>query len=91
MISSQKVKEGKLIKVEVEFDGTVRRIKITGDFFLHPEDILEQIENSMVGMEKEVSEKEIASKIRDITEAYKAQMIGFSEESLAQVIKEALR
>ncbi len=90
MISGKKVKEGKLIKVEVEFDGTIRRIKITGDFFLHPEDILEQIEKSMIGMDKEVSEEAIASKIRDITESHQAQMIGFSEESLAQVIKEAL-
>ncbi len=90
MISSQKVKEGKIIKVEVEFDGTIRRIKITGDFFLHPEDIMEQIENSLLGIDKEVSEEAIASKIRDITEAHQAQMIGFSEGSLAQVIKEAL-
>ncbi len=91
MISGQKVKEGKIIKVEVEFDGTIRRIKITGDFFLHPEDILEHIEKSMLGMDKEVSEETIASRIRDITEAHHAQMIGFSEESLAHVIKEALR
>lgn len=91
MISSQKVKEGKLIKVEVEADEVIKRIKITGDFFLHPEYVMEEIEESMLGLGKETSEEVIASKIHDVTEAHDAQMIGFSEESLACVIKEALK
>ncbi len=89
--ASCKVKEGKLVKVEVEYDKVITRIKITGDFFLHPEDILEKIENGMLGAKKDASMGAIASKIQRITDAHGAQMIGLSPESLALVIKEALK
>ncbi len=89
--ASRKVKEGKLVKVEVEYDNVITKIKITGDFFLHPEDALERIEKSMLGTRKDESMEAIASKIQQITEAHGAQMIGLSPESLALVIKEALK
>ena len=91
MIARQKVREGKLVKVEVEYDEVIRDIRITGDFFLHPEDVLEKIEKSMLGMEKDTSAEKIASRIQSIVKAYDAQMIGIGPESLAQVITEALK
>ncbi len=53
--ASMKVREGKLVKVEVEYDEVIRKIKITGDFFLHPEEILEKIEKSTLGLKKDAS------------------------------------
>ncbi|MCZ7358248.1 MAG: hypothetical protein O8C66_06370 [Candidatus Methanoperedens sp.] len=93
MISSakQKVKEGKLVKVEVEYDEYIKRLRITGDFFMHPEDMLEKIETSMVGMKKNSRVGVIVSKIQEIAEANDVQMIGVSPESLALVIREALQ
>ena len=91
MITGQKVKEGKLVKVEIECDEVIKKIKITGDFFMYPEDILEKIEESMLGLKKDASLKTIASKIHAIVEAYDAQMIGIGQESLALVIREALK
>ena len=91
MIASQKVKEGKLVKVEAECDEFIKKIKITGDFFLHPEDVLETIEKSILGLRKNAGTEEIASRILEIAEASDAQMIGISPESLAQVIREALK
>ncbi len=91
MIASQKVREGKLVKVEVECDGFIRKIKITGDFFLHPEDVLETIEKSILGLGKDASAEAIASRINEIVEANDVQMIGISTESMAQVIREALK
>ncbi len=87
----QKVREGKLVKIEVDYDESIRKLKITGDFFLHPEDILEKIENSMLGLKREESMETIASKIHTIVEVHDVQMIGISPESLAQIIKEALK
>ncbi len=91
MIASQKVKEGKLVKVEVECDGFIKKIKITGDFFLHPEDVLEMIERSVLGLRKDAGTEEIASRIHERAKANDAQMMGISPESLALVIREALR
>ncbi len=91
MIASQKVREGKLVKVEVECNGFIKKIKITGDFFLHPEDVLEMMEKSILGLGKDASLEAIASRINEIVEANDAQMIGVSPESLALVIREALK
>ncbi len=59
--SKQKVKEGKVVKVEVEYDEVIKNIRITGDFFLHPEDVLDEIEESIAGSDRTVSEGEIVS------------------------------
>ncbi|HWQ96377.1 MAG TPA: hypothetical protein VN368_03280 [Candidatus Methylomirabilis sp.] len=87
----QKVKEGKVAKVEVEYDEIIRNIRITGDFFMHPEDTLDKIEKSMVGLEKTVSEEAITSNISRIISAEDAQMIGISPGSIAGLVKEALK
>ncbi|MBM3229095.1 lipoyl synthase [Candidatus Parvarchaeota archaeon] len=44
-------KAGKLLKVFVEYDNHIRKIKITGDFFLHPEEKIVEIEQGLVGVE----------------------------------------
>ena len=90
-LAKQKVREGKVVKVEVEYNECIKSLKITGDFFLHPEDILERIEKSMLGLKKETSVENIASRIQNIVAAHDALMIGVSPESLAQVLKEALK
>lgn len=89
--ASRKVREGKVVKVEVEYGDVITKLKITGDFFLHPEEILEKIEESMLGLEKDASIEIFASKIQRVVKAHGAQMIGISPESLALVIKEALK
>lgn len=89
--SSQKVKEGKIVKVEVEFDNVITKIKITGDFFLHPEDVLDDIERSLPGLKKDVGFDALVHKIHKIVNDHDAQMIGISPESLALSIKEALK
>ncbi len=87
----QKVKEGKLVKVEIEYDGAIRKVKITGDFFLHPEETLEKIEQSMIGWRKDATVESMAQNIRRIAQTHDAVMIGISPESLALVIKEAIK
>jgi len=89
--ASQKVKEGKVVKVEVEYSEVITKLRITGDFFLHPEEILEKIEQSMFGMKKDAGIEIFASKIHMTVSAHGAQMIGVSPESLALVIKGALK
>jgi lipoate-protein ligase A len=89
--SSQKVKEGKIVKVVVELDDVIKKLKITGDFFLHPEDVLEDIEKSMVGLKKDVEFDTLVLRIHNIARACDAQMIGISSESIASVIMEAIK
>ncbi len=48
--SRQKVKEGKIVKVEAQFDNVITKLKISGDFFLHPEevDVYEALVNAFI-------------------------------------------
>ena len=89
--SSQKVKEGKIVKVEAQFDNVITKVKISGDFFIHPEEVLDDIENSMLDLKRDVSFDTMVVKIRNIIKNYDAQMIGISPESLALVIRETLK
>jgi len=88
--AKQKVKEGKVVKVEVDCDELIRNVRITGDFFLHPEDILEEIEKSMVGLERNADEETITSNILKVIADRDVQMIGISPESIALLMREAL-
>lgn len=88
--AKQKVKEGKVVKVEVDCDEIIKDIKITGDFFIHPEDILDEIEKSIIGLEISASIETITSNIKSRIADRDIQMIGISPESIALLIREAL-
>ena len=89
--SKQKVKEGKVVKVEIECNELIRNIRITGDFFIHPEDILDEIEKSIIGLEGSASIEIITSNINSRIADRDVQMIGISPESIALLITEALK
>ena len=88
--AKKKVKEGKVLKVEVDCDEVIRNVRITGDFFLHPEDILEEIEKSIIGLERNADLETIISNIQRALSSRDVQMIGISPESIARLVKEAL-
>ena len=49
--SVMKVPGGKLLKAAVEHDGDrIISVKFSGDFFMHPEDALESLEESLAGV-----------------------------------------
>jgi len=89
--SKQKVKEGKVVKVEIECNELIRNVRITGDFFIHPEDILDEIEKSIIGLERSASIETITSNIRNRIADRDVQMIGIGPESIALLISEALK
>ncbi len=54
--SEMKVQGGKLIRVECdvhERSNTILRLIITGDFFLHPEEAIEELESSLLMLRAE--------------------------------------
>jgi lipoate-protein ligase A len=75
----------------VEFNNFITKIKITGDFFLHPECVLDDIERSVCGLKKDVGLDALVNKIQKTVNDHDAQMIGVSSESLALSIYEALK
>lgn len=80
-----KVEGGKLVKAQVTVDGDkISRVKITGDFFLHPEDFLEELEEALVG--SILDEASLAKLIRSVAEKRNAVLLGVSPEDFAKCI-----
>jgi len=79
------VEGGKLIKVQLlsKFNA-ISNIKITGDFFLHPEELIEDLEKMLVG--KPLDEKHLAHLIKSLIKEKKATLLGAAPEDFAKCI-----
>lgn len=78
-------KSQKLIRIVLEYDeteNTINWITIAGDFFVYPEEALESLEASLIGikLEKETLKQEIDNCLKN-SEAY-----GFDSASLTDAI-----
>ncbi len=62
-----KVPGGKLLKIFLDYDDKINKIKITGDFFLYPEESLEVLEKELIGLDldKDILLKKIDSFFED--------------------------
>jgi lipoate---protein ligase len=77
-------KSKKLIKVLLEYTDSkiISSIRITGDFFLYPEETLDQIESSLIGTKMDRNSiKETIEKCLNHSEAF-----GFDSDSLTEAI-----
>ena len=85
MIKAHNVyKSKKLIKISLEYTDSkiISSIRITGDFFLYPEETLDQIEASLIGTKMDRNSiKETIEKCLSQSEAF-----GFDSESLTDAI-----
>ncbi|MFH1653971.1 MAG: lipoate protein ligase C-terminal domain-containing protein [Pseudomonadota bacterium] len=84
-----KVPSGKLLRCKglVE-DGCIRKIMISGDFFVYPEDSIERLENAIVG--KRIVDLNIDKTVSEIFDE-KATLIGFKALDLVELLKSALK
>jgi lipoate---protein ligase len=84
---TEKVPGGKLVRVKVDFGEKINSLQITGDFFLHPEDMIEEIEKGLVGCS--VGD-ELQEKIQQVISQHNIELIGFSAEDIARLVKKAV-
>lgn len=80
-----KVEGGKLIKVRlVEKEGKIQKMRITGDFFLHPEEMIDELEQALIG--KPLKEEKILQTIRNLIRERNITLLGASPEDFARCI-----
>jgi lipoate-protein ligase A len=80
-----KVQGGKLIRVLLEEEeGRIARIRITGDFFLHPEDTIFELAKALEGAE--LSEAQLLGRIQGVYRSAGASSIGASPEDFVRAI-----
>ncbi|NHK32771.1 MAG: lipoate--protein ligase family protein [Asgard group archaeon] len=78
-----------VIEVEIILeDGRISKAKITGDFFVYPEEALESLENALVGSTGD--EDDINKKISAIYKEKKVSTPGITIDDWLIVIKKAL-
>lgn len=83
-------KSKKLIKISLEYDEDskiINSIRITGDFFLYPEETLDELEVNLIGTK--LGKDEIKQKIEKCLNGSEA--FGFDSESLTDAILGCLK
>ncbi len=88
---SYKAPGGKLVRVRVEYGRTIEGVTITGDFFLHPEEGIDTLEESLKGVAVGAGEEAMAEALRRAAEARGLVMVGITPEGIARAVREALR
>ena len=89
-IAEEKVPGGKLLRIKVECDTVVKNVQISGDFFLHPEESIKELENSFFGISADMDENSIAGLIEEVIRSQNIEMIGVSAPDIARVLKKAV-
>ncbi len=85
-----KVEGGKLVNVEVFYNDTIEKVKVTGDFFIHPEEGLEDVEQALAGVDICSSADGMTNLIERVVTAKQIMMIGVNPKVIAVVVMEAL-
>ena len=81
--SVYKVPEGKLIKVWLEVCGnTLIDIRLTGDFFIHPEEWIASLEDELKG----TSMDDMPSAVREKSGEENVQLVGIGPEDIIHAI-----
>lgn len=87
----KKISGGKLLRVDVTYSTHIQKVKVTGDFFLDPEDTLEEIEACLAGVRIPLQKEELAARLQEMLEQEQATLIGFTPMDLVEILEEALK
>lgn len=90
-MATKKVPGGKLLRIKLDGDNiSICALQISGDFFLHPEEVLPKIEEAIVGLPMAISAEALSQKINETLLEEKAAFIGITAEDIAATIIEAI-
>ena len=83
--SVYKIPEGKLVKIELEtVDNEIKKIKITGDFFLYPEEIISKLEESLVNCK--INKEFLIKHLDNFWKINQVDCFGINSSGLAEAI-----
>lgn len=88
MRGEYKVPGGKLVAADVEIvGGLMRDVRISGDFFLEPDEALERIDRALTGLPADADVATMSTAVSDAVGD--AEMIGFNPEAVAIAVRRA--
>lgn len=89
MHGEYKVPGGKLVAADVEIDhGTLRSVRISGDFFLEPDEALDRIDQALTGLPEDTPVDRLSAVVA--AAAGDARMIGFTPDAVAIAVRRAV-
>jgi len=92
-VHTEKVEGGKLLRVKVDYNtesALIEDVQVHGDFFIYPEEFVDDIEQLLVNLDQNDSEQSIAAALQRLIEDEDADLIGITPESIARTFKTAL-
>ncbi|WP_265446721.1 lipoate--protein ligase family protein [Flexivirga meconopsidis] len=90
MRGEYKVPGGKLVAVDVEVESRrLARVSVSGDFFLEPDDALEDIDAALTGMPADASVDQLSAAITGALDPG-VQLIGFNADAVGVAVRRAL-
>jgi hypothetical protein len=81
---------GKLIRIYIEHGDFINHVKLSGDFSLHPEEAINELEKCLVDVEIESSQEGIANLIEDTLSTHHAKLEGVTPSDIARIVKKAV-
>ncbi len=80
-----KAPQGKLLRIEAEIENSViQSIKITGDFFVHPENNLLKMEKALPGVKTD----RVKETIENFVSKNKTEIVGFTPDDLQKALSQ---
>ena len=89
--AERKVPNGKLVKAQVEFQEKITDARFFGDFFLHPENALEAVEQTFLGQPVNFDPARAEARIEKALQRKKARLVGVSPLDFVLVAQEAMK
>lgn len=83
-----KVPNGKLLRCKATIqNGIITKILITGDFFIHPEDVIEKLEANLKG--KDLNDLDITTIVNN-SFSVNSTIVGFDKNDLMNLINQTI-
>ena len=89
--AEHKVSGGKLVQAMVRFDLVIHSVRFSGDFFLHPEETLAFLEESLKNQALPASEPLLEKLLTLSLDKNHACLVGASPVDFAKVVLEAVQ
>ncbi len=74
--------------MDVTFSDYIESLKITGDFFLHPEETLDEITTELTGVAVPIQKELLLRKIKYVMDSNEAEVIGITLEDILNTLEE---
>ena len=89
--ASEKHPGGKLVRVKLNFDnGKIFSAAITGDFFIHPEDKINELEEIFIGKSIFFEKADMLKLLEGIVEKHDMKLVGITPEYIVKIAKDAI-